>query len=150
MLVAGVESARSFSLGVALNLEHAFPAALDLVAPALVVPTEAGPPRSGPSGWLVQVDHKAVAILRLTFEPRAHDGKGWGLVADLAETAGKAARCRLRAFRDPAHARQVDGHGEHVIDLPTDGDASLVDLTPHEIARVELTLVETDPPPPED
>ena len=56
------------------------------------------------------------------------------------ETAGKPARCRLRAFRDPAHARQVDGHGDHIIDLPISGDAALVDLTPHEIARVELTL----------
>jgi len=150
LLVAGAESARTFALGVAMNLEHAFPAALDFVTPCLVAPTEAGPPGSGTSGWLVQVDHKAVAILRLVFQPRANDGKGWGLIADLIETGGKAARCRLRAFRDPVHARQVDGHGDHVIDLPTDGDAALVDLTPHEIARVELTLAEDEAPPGDD
>jgi len=140
LLVAGSERARVFTMGVALELEHPFPAALDLTAPALVVPTETGPPRSGPAGWLLQVDHKSVAILRLAFTHGPGDGLGWGLVADLVETAGKPARCRLRAFRDPASARQVDGQGEHLVDLSLDRDAALVDLTPHEIARVELIL----------
>jgi alpha-mannosidase len=140
LLIAGSESARSFSLGVALELEHPFPAALDFTAPALVVPTDNGPPRSGPTGWLLQVDHKSVAILRLEFTSKASDGQGFGLVADIIETSGKAARCRVRAFRDPTHARQVNGHGEHLVDLSIEGDAALIDLTPHEIARVELTL----------
>ena len=135
LLVAGSESVRTFTVGVACNLDHPFPAAMDLTAPALVVPIEAGPPRSGSTGWLVQVDHKAVAIVRLAFEPLAHEAKGWGLVADLIETAGKPARCKLRAFRDPVHARQVDGHGEHIVDVPTDGDAAFVDLTPHDRTR---------------
>ena len=139
LLIAGSESARTFTLGVALDLEHLFPASLDFTAPS-VVPTESGPPRSGPTGWLLQVDHKAVAIARLEFTNKAGDGDGVGLVVDLIETAGKPARCRLRSFRDPSRARQVDGHGEHVVDLALDGDAALVDLTPHEIARVELTL----------
>jgi alpha-mannosidase len=140
LLIAGSESARTFTLGVALDLEHLFPATIDLTAPALVVPTETGPPRSGPTGWLLQVDHKAVAIVRLEFTDKAGDGEGHGLIVDLIETAGKPARCRLRAFRDPSRARQVDGQGEHVVDLAIDGDAASVDLTPHEIARVELTL----------
>jgi alpha-mannosidase len=142
LLVAGGETARSFQLGVALDLEHPFPAALDFTAPALVVPVASGPPRSGPTGWLLQVDHKSVAIARLEYTSKAGDGNGFGLIADLIETAGKAARCRLRAFRDPKQARQVDGHGEHLVDLTIDGDAVLIDLTPHEIARVELTLGE--------
>ncbi|WP_435006251.1 glycosyl hydrolase family 38 [Tundrisphaera lichenicola] len=140
ILLAGAESARTFHLGVALELEHPFPAILDMTAPPLVVSTESGPPRSGPTGWLLQVDHKSVTILRLAFEPRTSDGQGWGLVVDLIETAGKAARCRLRAFRDPISARQIDGHGEHIFDLSVERDAALIDLTPHEIARVEVTL----------
>ena len=140
ILIAGSETARTFSLGVALELEHPFPAALDFTAPALVVPVETGPPRSGPTGWLLQVDHKAVAIPRLEFTSKAGEGQAIGLIADLIETSGKPARCRLRAFRDPSQARQVDGHGEHLVDLSVQGDAAMVDLTPHEIARVELTL----------
>ncbi len=140
LLVAGSETGRSFQLGVTLDLENPFPAILDFTAPALVVPTEGGPPRSGPTGWLVQVDHKSVAIARLEYTDKSGDGEGYGLIADLIETAGKSARCRLRAFRDPLRARQLDGHGEHLNDLGIEGDAVLVDLTPHEITRVELTL----------
>ena len=140
ILIAGSETARSFSLGVALDLEHTFPATLDLISPAFVVPTDAGPPKSGPTGWLLQVDHKAVAIVRVEFTNNAGEREAPGLIVDLIETAGKAARCKLRAFRDPSRARQVDGHGDHIVDLPLDGDAALVDLTPHEIARVELSL----------
>ncbi len=150
LLVAGSESARTFEVGVALNLEHPFAASIDFTAPALVVPTDAGPPASGPTGWLVQVDSKAVAIVRVAFEPRAHDERGWGIVLDLIETAGKPARCKLRAFRDPVHARQVNGHGDHLVDVPIVGDAALIDLTPHEIARVELTFGEHEPPLPPD
>ncbi len=54
------------------------PAVLDLTAPALVVRDRAGPPRSGPIGWLVQVDNKAVAIVRLVFDPRHQRGPGLG------------------------------------------------------------------------
>jgi alpha-mannosidase len=140
LLIAGSETTRTFQLGVALDLEHPFPAILDFTAPALVVPTETGAPRSGPTGWLLQVDHKSVAIIRLEFTRKAGEGQGFGVVADLIETSGKPARCRLRAFRDPVQARQLDGQGEHLIDLSIEGDAALVDLTPHEIARVELTL----------
>ena len=140
LLIAGSETARSFRVGLALELEHPFPAALDFTAPALVIPVDTGPPRSGSAGWLLQADHKSVAILRLEFTSKAGDGEGFGLIVDLLETSGKAARCRLRAFRDPTHARQVDGHGEHLVDLSLDKDAALVDLTPHELTRVELTL----------
>ncbi len=143
ILVAGSETARAFSMGVALDLEHTFPATLDLTAPAFAVPTDAGPPRSGPTGWLIQVDHKAVAPIRLEFTANAGERGAPGLIVDLIETAGKPARCKLRAFRDPTRARQVDGHGEHIVDLSVDGDGTLVDLTPHEIARVELTLGST-------
>ena len=148
ILVAGSETARHFSMGVALDLEHTFPATLDLAAPAFAVPTEAGPPRSGPTGWLLQVDHKAVAIVGLHFTANAAEREAPGLIVDLVETAGKPARCRLKAYRDPTRARQVNGHGEHIVDLTVDRDAVLVDLTPHEIARVELSLGgEPDLPP---
>ena len=140
LLVAGSETARTFTLGVALELEHPFPAALDLTAPRAGRPDRGRPARVRP-GRLApagrpQVRRDPPPGLR----PRASDGQGWGLVVDLIETAGRAARCRLRAFRDPVSARQVDGHGEHVFDLSVDRDAALIDLTPHEIARVELIL----------
>ncbi len=140
LLVAGMESTRSFTLGVVLDLEHPFHAAQDLLAPALVVPIEDGPPSIGASGWLVRVDHKGVAVTHVEFVKETSDGRGWGLVFHLLETAGQSARCRLRLFRKPSWARQADFLGETIVDLSIDGDAVAIDLTPHELARIEITL----------
>jgi alpha-mannosidase len=126
-------------MGVALDLEYPFQAAQDFLAPAVVVPTDAGPPALGVAGWLAQIDHKNVWISRVEFTENAGD-RGWGLVFHLLETAGQSGRCRLRLFRDPTWARQVDFLGETIIDLSVDGDAVHLDLTPHELARVEVTL----------
>lgn len=140
ILVAGREEARSFRLGVAIDLEHPWQAAVDALAPAFVVPTDAGPPRTGAAGWLVTVDTKAVAVVKLAFLDRSGDGRGWGLDLTLLETAGRSTRCKVRTFRDAVWARQLDYNDETIVDLPTDGDSVLVDLTPHELARVDITL----------
>lgn len=140
LLVAGREHARTFTLAIAADLEHPFQGVFDLNTPALVVPTSAGPPRSGPAGWFFQVDNPAVAVTSVTDLSRSGDGRGWGLAFHLLETAGRPARCRLRMYRDPVWARQVNFHDELVVDLPLDGDSVLIDLTPHELARVDVTL----------
>ncbi len=140
ILVAGGETSRVFRFGVALDLEHAWQASTDMHAPAFVVPTEAGPPKTGPVGWLVAVDTKAVAVVRLAYLDRSGDGRGWGLDLTLLETAGRSTRCKVRTFRDPIWARQLDFNDETIVDLTTDGDSVLVDLTPHELARVDITL----------
>jgi len=146
LLIAGRESARSFRMGVALDLEHPHQAAIDLLAPAAVVPTHSGPPGPGPAGWLVALDNRAVAVTRVApLAANPDEARGPGLAFHLIETAGRPARCRLRLVRDPAEARQVDFHGELIADLPIDRDAVLVDLTPHELARVEITFARPDP-----
>ena len=50
LLVAGAETERSFRLGVVLDLEYPFQAALDLITPAPVVPISGGPPALGDRG----------------------------------------------------------------------------------------------------
>ncbi len=139
LLVAGAETCRVFTLGVVLDLEYPFHAAQDFITPAVVVATEDGPPSLGVTGWLVLLDQKKVAISRVEFAENAGD-RGWGLVIHLLETAGQSGRCRLRLFRNPTWARQVNFLGETIIDLSVEGDAVHVDLTPHELARVEVTL----------
>ncbi len=142
ILIAGREECRHFRFGVALDLEYPHQAAVDFSAAPLVVPTSSGPPAGGPSGWFFHVDHKGTAALRASFRERTGEGRGWGVVLDLIETAGRPSRCRVRAFKPVLWARQVDFRGHHVVDLPVDGDAALVDFTPREVARVELTLGE--------
>ncbi|WP_422930810.1 glycosyl hydrolase family 38 [Singulisphaera sp. PoT] len=140
LLIAGRESERTFNLGVALDLEHPFHASTDFVTPAYAIKTDAGIPRSGPTGWIFDIDNKAIAVTRLEYVDSSNDGRGWGVVFHLVETSGRAARCRLRIFRDPVWASQVDFNNEIIMDLTVDGSAVLVDLTPHEMARVDVTI----------
>ncbi len=140
LLVAGRETTRTFVLGLALDAENPFAPALDLRTPPIVVPTESGPPKTGAAGWFFQADRTSVAITSIRFAERSGDGRGWGVTVHLLETAGNATRCRLRCFRDPVWARQVNFHEELIVDLPIDGDAVLVDLTPNELACVDITL----------
>jgi alpha-mannosidase len=140
ILIAGKETARTFRLGVALDLEHPWQAATDMLAPAFVVPTESGPPKTGPAGWLLSVDSKAVALTGVSYLENSGDGRGRGLAMTLLETSGRASRCKVRTFRDPVCARQIDFNGELIVDLPTERDAVLIDLTPHELARIDVTL----------
>ena len=131
LLVAGRETGRDVPLGVVLDLEHPFHAAHDLISAGRAsCPTDDGPPGTGPRGWLVHVDHKAVAVTRVEFVETTCEGRGWGLVIHLLETSGHSARCRLRFFRNPTWARQIDFQGELIVDLSIDGDAVLIDLTP--------------------
>ena len=140
LLVAGGETAREFQLGVALDQENLFHSAADLIAPAWVVPTEAGPPATGPTGWLFHLDTSTAAVTRVEYVAATEEGRGWGLAFHILETGGRPVRCRLRTFRNPSWARQTDFQGGVIVDLSTEGDAVLIDLTPHELARVEVTL----------
>jgi alpha-mannosidase len=140
LLIAGSEASRHFRLGVALDLEHPFQAAMDFNAPAPAVPVADGPPALGARGWLIQIDQKSVAVLHVNFLEATGDGRAWGLELHLLETAGMSSRCRVRFLRNPTWARQIDFQGEIIVDLSIDGDAVLVDLTPNELARVEVTL----------
>lgn len=140
LLVAGAETARSFELGLVLDLEHPFQAAVDMVSPSLVIPDEEGPPAQGARGWLVLVDQKAVAVTHVGFVETTGEDRGWGMVVHLLETAGQSSRCRVRFPRNPTTARQIDFQGELIVDLTVEGDGVLVDLTPNEMARLEVTL----------
>lgn len=138
LLVAGSETARTFRLGAALDSENPCREALDFLTPALVVPTESGPPPLGDRGWLMRTDHRAVAITRVEYFPATSEHHPWGLAVHVVETSGHTSRCRLRFLRNPTRARQCDFHGEGVVDLSVDGDAVLLDLISNETARIEV------------
>ncbi len=140
LLLAGRESVRTFRFSVALDLEFPWQAFQDQLAPVLLAPVKTGPPRAGTAGWLFLLESKAVALTRLEFTEETGDGRGRGVVAHVRECDGRSVRTRLRCFRDPTWARQIDEHGEAVVDLNCDGDAVQIDLTPYEMMRVEITL----------
>ncbi len=140
LLIAGRETTRTFDVAIGLDLEFPFQAHQDLVTPPLVIPTEAGPPKVGTAGWFFHVDRPSVAVTRVEPVWQTGEDRGPGLAFHLLETANRSTRCRLRLYRSPTWARQTDLQGDLIVDLARDGDAILIDLTPHEIARVEVTL----------
>ena len=125
---------------MALDVENPSHLAQEVSIPAFVVPIEDGPPANGSSGWLVQINSKYVLISRLEFLERTESSQAWGLAFHLLETSGYSTRCRLRLFRNPSQARQVDFQGDTIIDLTIQDDTVLIDLTPFEVARVEVML----------
>ncbi len=136
LLLGGSETCRRFQLAVALDLEHPHQGATDLLASTLLIPVTEGPPATGPSGWFFALEPASVAVTRVA--PLA--GEPGSLAFHLVETTGRACRARLRLPRNPSAARQVDYVGNLLADLRIEDDAVLVDLTPHELAEVEVTL----------
>jgi alpha-mannosidase len=142
LLIPRGERERTFRFRVAIDPESGAAAIMEGRQPAVVIPTSSGCPRSGSSGWFYRLDQRNVALTRTQFAEFTNDGRGWGLVFHVLETANRATRCRLRLFRDPIAARLTDFQGDHIVDLEVQGDAVLLDLTPRELARVEVTLAE--------
>jgi alpha-mannosidase len=140
LLVAGSEEARTFRLGVTLDSEHPHRQTQDFLTPAIVAPTDAGPPPMGERGWLMRTDSQAVAVTHVGFIAETYDGRGWGIDVHLVETAGYHARCRVQFFRDPTWARQYDLQGESIGDLSVDGDAVWLDLMAGELFRMVVAF----------
>jgi alpha-mannosidase len=147
ILVVEGERSRTFRFGIGIDLAYPIPAALDLVDPVRLVAGEAGPPRSGDTGWFFHLDVKNVVVTSLRLAP---DGPEEGVsspTADarrvwvhLVETEGRPVRAKLRCLRPPAKARQIDFRGNTLSELTVAGDEVLIDLTAHEIARLEIAL----------
>jgi alpha-mannosidase len=68
--------------------------------------------------------------------PQVPAGRGFAL--RLVETEGRPVRLQLRCFKTPTSARQRNFDGRTLTDLIVGGDCVTIDLTPYEIADVEL------------
>ena len=150
LLVVAGETRRHFRFTIAVDARFPLEAAWNAMTPAIVIPTESGPPRSGPQGWFFRVDTRNVQITRILdlAEPPTDSvssdidsialpaGSGFGL--RLLETEGIAKRVRLEAFRQPIYARKRDFQGRTLSELVLENDAVLVDLGAFEVADLEL------------
>lgn len=151
ILVAAGETQRRFRFVIAVDQPFPMQAALDAMTPVSCVPTSAGPPRVGESGWFFHVDSRNVQLTRLlpllgqpvSAEPwERYDYEeppaGDGFAVRLVETEGQRKSVRLRCFRTPTSARQRDFQGRTVADLTIEGDSVIIEMTAYEIADVEL------------
>ncbi|MEI7923998.1 MAG: hypothetical protein WCJ40_18965 [Planctomycetota bacterium] len=137
LLIAGQENHRSFQFSLVTDLEFPHQAVIDALTPVISVPVKTGPPPLGHQGWFFHLDHRNVAMTKLEFQPSP---QGDSLLFHIQETAGRAARVRLRLMIAPTFARQVDDRGLTILDLTVSDDAVDIDLTPFEIARVQVGI----------
>ncbi len=136
LLIVRGESARSFRLGVGLDLTHPLPHALEFVAgPDKAVP-HVPCPLSGPSGWLFHLDAKNVVAT--SWRPLEEDGQVVGVRAGLLETEGRPTKATLRALRDLHSARQTDLVGKTLVELSPSGDGVKIELGGYEFVEVEV------------
>ena len=133
LLVRG-ETARSFRLGVGIDLTHPAPAALDFVAPQAVL-TETSPPPIGSSGWLFHLNSRNVVATH--WESVISGGRVVGFRVRLLETAGRRCRTEVRSFRPVKSAKKTDFTNKQPTELSAQGDRVTMDLGAHEWVQVE-------------
>ncbi len=150
LLVAG-ETERKFRFDIVVDAPYPLEAAWNATTPVLVVPTKTGPPRAGLTGWFFHVDARHVQLTRvLALQPsstiqsplehceRVMVPDAPGFAVRLTETEGRSKPVKLRCFRQPTFARKRDFRGETLAELQITSDAVVVDMSPFEIADVEL------------
>ncbi|NUQ63520.1 MAG: hypothetical protein HUU20_13665 [Pirellulales bacterium] len=136
LLVVRGETARTFRLGIGIDLGYPVPAAMDFLAPQCVV--EAGLPPEISSGWLFHIENRN--IVATSWQTLEAEGKLAGFRARLLETEGREGRVGLRSFRPVESARSVDFTGGNPRELSAEADRVTMDVKAHEWTEVEVRL----------
>jgi alpha-mannosidase len=134
LLIVRGERARSFRLGIGLDLAHALPEALALLAEPMAV-YQSAPSPAPAHCWLFHVDARSVVATH--WSPVWDSGKLVGVRTRLLEGAGKGVRARLASFRPFVSARQLNFVGETQSQLALDEGRAVLDLSAHEWIEVE-------------
>jgi alpha-mannosidase len=166
LLVTRGETARTFRLGIGIDVPNPLAAALGFLAPPLVLPDQ--PPMPTPTGWLFHLDCRNVLATHwepLPAGPTAAENRpglpapaeffeqpapqepipalGSGFRARLLETDGRSVRLGLRCFRKVASARKINPGDVPSMDLEFLGDRIDIPLGPHQWIEVEVRFAAT-------
>ncbi len=138
LLISPGETTTHFELGIGLDRNTPMQTAQGLLTPVLSVPTTQGPPHIGTTGWLFHLD--APNLLATSFRPVITEGEGRTILARMHEVGGHPGQAELHCVRNPLRACRVDGRGQHLMDLPIQGDAVAFDFGRHQLVQVEVVL----------
>lgn len=150
LLIVRGETARSFRLGIGIDIPNPVSAALGFLAPPLVVRDQAAPPLA--TGWLFHLDCRNVIAthwepLSRRDDQRVADGQpaGDGFRVRLLETAGRGVQLGLRCFKPVASAKQRLPGNTSSQALPAHGDRVEISIGPYQWAEVEIFWDEMRP-----
>jgi alpha-mannosidase len=150
LLVTQGETARTFRLGIGIDVPNSLAAALGFLAPPLVLPDQ--PPTPTSTGWLFHLDCRNV--LATHWEP-VDNSRGLTAPGEseqtlpagetafrvrLLETDGRGVRLGLRCFRSVAAARKINPGEVPPVDLEVEGDRINIPLGPHQWVEVEVRV----------
>ncbi|MFH5806612.1 hypothetical protein ACG2DA_21395, partial [Alienimonas sp. DA493] len=132
LLIAGepTDDGRVWRFGITLDDPHPMRAADAFLTPPIAVPA-AGPPASGPVGWLWACDSPGVRVLSL----RQEDG---ATTLRVQESDGRTRTAAIRFFKKPAGAEKRNLAGESQAELICEGDAVRVPLAGYELCDVAV------------
>jgi alpha-mannosidase len=138
LLVVRGETERRFRLAIGVGLAHPAAAAIDLLAPAVVVPGAPAPTNG--AGWLFHLDVKNIVATH--WEPFDEAGRTVGFRVRLLEVEGRSGEARLRALRPMAAARRIDFLDQSLAVLSAEGDCIPFEFSAYEWLEIEARWAE--------
>ncbi|HJN10149.1 MAG TPA: hypothetical protein QF564_15795 [Pirellulaceae bacterium] len=135
LLVVRGERARTFRLGIGVELANPVNDAVSLISPPLSILRTVAPPAPATSSWLFHFDAKS--LLATHWEALCEEGRIVGFRVRVLETSGKATRAKLRSFRPAVAAKHIDFVGETIGDLQVEDGFVCLEMTGHEWVEVE-------------
>lgn len=149
LLVVQGETARSFRLGLGIDVPNPTAAALGFLAPPLLLPDQPPPPT--PSGWLFHLDcRNVVATHWEALSISAENSRGLTAPGKptktaifrvrLFETDGRGVLLGLRCFRSVVSAKKINPGDTPPVNLKVEGDKVNIPIGPHQWIEVEVEL----------
>jgi hypothetical protein len=136
ILWTATEGAPEMTLGLGVDLDNPYRWSTQLKTDLIAIPVVGKRPRAGAAGWFFHLETPSVLCCGL--QPLQEDGKRFLL--RLLETTGRPVRARWRCWRRVEAAYSTDFHGEPLFRADVEDDTITIDLLPHELAQLEVTL----------
>jgi alpha-mannosidase len=153
LLAVRGETARSFRVGIGLDVPNPAAAAVAFLAPPLALPDQ--PPPPAPNGWLFHLDRRNVLATHWEASLPVADNNNHnsreltapGRIANqtafrvrLLETEGRGVTLGLRCFRPVASAEKINAGDVPSVPLVMEGDRIEIPIGPHQWIEVEVVL----------
>ena len=134
LLIVKGESARSFRLGIGVNLSYALQESIAQMIPPSAVQVTAPAPVGPSSSWLFHIDSRNVTAT--AWAPLVEEGVVTGFIVRVLETAGRSARTRIQSCHDIVSAERRDFMGRGTGACAVEKGAAVVELGANEWAEV--------------
>jgi alpha-mannosidase len=136
LLIVRGETCQDFKLGIGIDLTHSLPQASSWLTTPPLLFQQAAPPAGNSTSWLFNLD--ARNVVATSWQPLLEEGEPVGFTVRLLETAGRAGKVSVGAFRNVAAADQRDFKGESLGPCRIEEGRAVVEMAAAEWLEVEI------------